>query len=56
MKSCKIRLQIINPKSVYTTREILSYEPDRFGIYYNDEQHLIKNLAMFDFESICVST
>ena len=27
---------------------------DRFGFSYKDEQKLFKNMALFEFESICV--
>ena len=38
----------MNPKIVYTTRETLFYKLDRFGNNYNDQQHLTKNLTMFE--------
>ena len=56
LKSCKDRVQHIYPKSVYTLRETLFDKLDAFGISYNDDQKLFKNLAIFDFESICVPT
>ena len=54
VKSCKDRVQHIYPKSVYTLRETLFDKLDGFGIGYQEEQKLFKNLAVFDFESICV--
>ena len=51
---CKDRVQHIYPKSVYTLRETLFDKLDEFGISYNDDQKLFKNLAIFNFESICV--
>ena len=54
LKSCKDRVQHFYPKNVYTLRETLSDKLDAFGIYYNDDQKLFKNLTIFDFESICV--
>ena len=54
VKSCKDRIQHIYPKSVYTLRETLFDKLDGFGIGYEEEQKLFKNLAVFDFESICV--
>ena len=54
VKSCKDRIQHIYPKSVYTLRETLFDKFDGFGIGYEEEQKLFKNLAVFDFESICV--
>ena len=35
-------------------RKTLFDKLDGFGISYNDDQKLFKNLAIFDFESICV--
>ena len=54
VKTCKDRVQHIYPKSVDTLRETLFDKLDGFGISYNDDQKLFKNLAIFDFESICV--
>ena len=54
VKSCKDRIQHVYPKSVYTLRETLFDKLDGFGIGYEEEQKLFKNLAAFDFESICV--
>ena len=54
VKTRKDRVQHIYPKSVYTLREILFDKLVGFGISYNDDQKLFKNLATFDFESICV--
>ena len=56
LKSCKHRVQHIYPKSAYTLRETLFDKLDAFGISYNDDQKLFKNLAIFEFESICVPT
>ena len=50
VKSCKDRIQHIYPKSVYTLRETLFDKLDGFGIGYEEEQKLFKNLAVFDFE------
>ena len=41
---------------MYALRETLFDKLDAFGISYNDDQKLFKNLAIFDFESICVPT
>ena len=54
MKYCKDRIQHVSSKSVYTLRESLFDEFDDFGIRYEEDQKLFKNLAVFDFESICV--
>ena len=48
VKTCKDRVQHIYPKSVYTLRETLFDKLDGFGISYNDDQNLFKNLAIFD--------
>ena len=45
VKSCKDRVQHNYPNSVYTLREILFDKLDGFGISYNDDQKLFKNLA-----------
>ena len=44
----------IYPKNVYELRETLFEKLDAFNIPYRNEQKLFKNLAIFDFESICV--
>ena len=44
----------VYPKNVYETQETLFDKLDSFGIEYTHEQTLFKNLAIFDFESICV--
>ena len=54
VKSCKDRIQHIYPKSVYNLSETLFDKLDGFGIGYEEEHKLFKNLAVFDFESICV--
>ena len=51
MKSCKDRIQHVYPKSVYTLRETLFDKLGGFGTRY---QKRFKNLAVIDFESICV--
>ena len=56
VKTCKDRVQHFHPKSVYTLLETLFDKFDGFGISYNDDQKMFKNLAIFDFESICVPT
>ena len=51
---CKDRIKNIYPKNVYTLRETLFEKLDGFNIEYTKEQTLFKNVAIFDFESICV--
>ena len=54
MVRCSERLKHIYPKNVYQLRETLFDELDSFGIQYKDDQKLFTNLAVFDFESICL--
>ena len=56
VKSCKDSVQHIYPKNVYALRDNLFDKLDAFGISYNDDKKLFKNVAIFDFESICVPT
>ena len=48
------RVKNVCPKNVYQTQEILFDKLDSLGIEYTHEQTLLMNLAIFDFESICV--
>ena len=52
--TCSDRVKHIYPKNVYEQRETLLEKLDAFNISYRSEQKLFKNLALFDFESICV--
>ena len=52
--TCSDRIKHIYPQNVYDLRETLSEKLDAFNIPYRNEQKLFKNLAIFDFESICV--
>ena len=40
--------------NVYQLRETLFDKLDSFGIQYTDNQKLFTNLAVFDFESVCI--
>ena len=51
---CSERVKHIYPKNVYQLRETLFDKLDSFDIQYTDDQKLFKNLAVFDFESICI--
>ena len=51
---CSERVKHIYPKNVYQLRETLFDKLDSFGIQYTDDQKLFKNLAVFEFESICI--
>ena len=44
----------VYPRNVYQIRKILFDKLESFGIKYTSEQKLFKNLAIFDFKSICV--
>ena len=52
--TCSDRVEHIYPKNVYELRETLLEKLDAFNIPYRNEQKLFKNLAIFDFECICV--
>ena len=52
--TCSERVKNIYPMNVYQIRETLFDKLDSFGINYTSEQKLFQNLAIFDFESICV--
>ena len=47
-------MKSVYPKNVYQTQETLFDKLDSLGIEYTNERTLFKNLAIFDFESICV--
>ena len=51
---CSERVKHIYPKNVYQLRETLFDKLDSFGIQYTDDQKLFNNLAVFDFEPICI--
>ena len=52
--TCKEPVKIVYPRNVYQIRETFFDQPGSFGIKYTSEQKLFKNIAIFDFESICV--
>ena len=54
LTSCSKRVKIVYPRKVYQIRETLFDKLDSFGINYTSDQKLFKNIAIFDFESICV--
>ena len=54
MVRCSERVKHIYPKNVYQLRETLFDKLDSFDIQYTDDQKLSTNLAVFDFESICI--
>ena len=54
LTKCTERVKKLYPRNVYQIRETLFVKLDSFGINYTSEQKRFKNLAKFDFESICV--
>ena len=60
LTTCSERVKNVHPRNVCQIRETLFDKLDSFGIKYTSEQKLSelaifsKNLAIFDFESICV--
>ena len=49
------RVKHIYPKNVYQLRETLFDKLDSFDIQYTDDQKIFGNLAVFDFESVCIT-
>ena len=54
MVTCSDRIKHIYRKNVGELRKKLFEKLDAFNIPYRNEQKLFKDLAIFDFESICV--
>ena len=54
LNTCSERVKIVFPWNIYQIRETLIDKLDSFGFEYTSEQKLFKNLAIFEFESICV--
>ena len=54
MVRCNERVKQIYPNNVYQLRETLFDKLDSFDIQYTDDQKLFSDLAVFDFESICI--
>ena len=52
--TCSERVKHIYPTNVYQLRETLFEEFYSFNIPYREDRKLFKNLAVFDFESVCV--
>ena len=53
---CKDRVRHIYPKNVYELRETLFEKLEGFNLPVSEDNKLFNNLAIFDFESICVPT
>ena len=54
MTTCSERVKNVYRENVNPTQSVLFDKLDSFGIEYTNEQTLLKNLAIFDFESITV--
>ena len=54
LSTCSKRVKNAYPRNVYQIRETLFDKLDSFGIKYTSQQKHLKNLANFDFETICV--
>ena len=54
LTTCSERVKNVYPRNLYQSPETLFDKLDSFGINYTSEQKLFKNIAIFDFESICV--
>ena len=52
--TCSDRVKHIYPQNVYELRETHFEKLDAFNFPYRNEQKMFMNLAIFDFESICV--
>ena len=53
---CKDRVKHFYPKSVYELRKTLFEKLEEFSLPVSEDNKLFNNLAIFDFESICVPT
>ena len=54
--TCRDRVRHIYPKNAYTLWKTIFEKLDGFNIPYTEDQKLFSNVAVFDFESICVPT
>ena len=54
LTTCSKRVKNVYPRNVYQVQETLFDKLGTFGIKYKSEHKLLKCLAIFDFESICV--
>ena len=54
LTTCSERVKSVYPGNVFQIRETLFNKLDSFGIKNTSDQKLFKNLAIFDFESLCV--
>ena len=51
---CSERVKLIYPQKVYELRETLFDKFDSFDKQYTHDRKSLNNLAVFDFESICI--
>ena len=54
LATCKERVEHVFRKNVYQILEKLFNKLDSFNIPYSDDRKLFSNMAIFNFESICV--
>ena len=54
LTTCSGRMKIVSPRNLHQIRETLFDNLDSFSTKNTNEQKLFKNLAIFDFEPICV--
>ena len=54
LTTCSERVKNVYSRNVYQILETLFDKLDSFGIKYTSQQKFSKNLAIFDFESICI--
>ena len=54
LTTCQERVKQVYPKTVYQLKETFFDKLDSFNMPSTDKQQLFKNVALFDFESICV--
>ena len=52
---CTERVKHIYPKNVHQFQKTLFHKLHSFKIQYTDDQKLFNNIAVFDFESICIA-
>ena len=52
--TCSKRVKHNYPKNAYQLRKTLFIKLDSFNNPYREDQTLLKNLAVFDFDSFCV--
>ena len=56
LKTCKERVTNIYPRGAYSLRETLFEKLDNFSIAYPEDNNLLRNFVVNDFEVICVQS